>query len=434
MIPYYFKPSNSQLDSLLTRDLVDDVDVKKSVESIISKVKQEGDSALYYYTKKFDGAHLNSLYVSKEEFERCDDEVSKKLKRAILRAKSNIEKFHKIQMPKGEALEVEEGIKLSRKVVPLDSVGLYIPGGTAPLFSTVLMLGIPAKVAGVKTIVLATPPSKEGSVNPVILYAAKVVGIDKIIKVGGASAVAALSYGTESVDKVDKIFGPGNRYVSYAKMIVSSRTSIDMLAGPSEIMVVVDKDANASFAASDFLSQAEHGLDSQSILLILASEKESLEFKEKFLKEVEKQLEYLERKEYLISSLSNSKIIATDDEENCIEIINNYAPEHLVLNLKASSAICEKVNNAGSIFIGPYACESAGDYASGTNHTLPTSGWAKSVSGVSTDSFIKKITVQEISKKGIESLGQTIITMAEGESLMAHANSVKIRLQEIQND
>ena len=325
---------------------------------------------------------------------------------------------------------IESGIKLSRKIVAINSVGLYIPGGTAPLFSTVLMLAIPAKVAGCKNIVLATPPTKDGSVNPIVLYTAKIIGIDNIIKVGGASAVAALSYGTETIKRVDKIFGPGNRYVSYAKMLISSRTSIDMLAGPSEVMVVADENTKPSYAASDFLSQAEHGLDSQSVLLILADEDKANKFKNEFIEEVKNQLEKLDRKDYLMSSLKNSKIIATDSFNSCLSIIDEYAPEHLVLNLERAKELCDLVSNAGSIFVGEYACESAGDYASGTNHTLPTSGWAKSVSGVSTDSFIKKITIQEISYEGMKSLGDTIITMAEGESLMAHANSVRVRLKE----
>jgi histidinol dehydrogenase len=434
LIPYYFNPKKSELNDLLSRELSDDTKVKEIVQTIIDKVKNEGDDALYYFAKEFDKVELDSLFVTEEEFEQCDKLVDFDLKNAIKRAKANIEKFHQAQLPEGEIVKIEEGISLSRKIVPIDKVGLYVPGGTAPLFSTVLMLGIPAKVAGCREIILATPPTKNGSINPVVLYTAKLIGIKKIIKSGGAGAIAALSYGTQSISKVDKIFGPGNRFVSYAKMILSSRTSIDMLAGPSEVMVVADKNTNPSFAASDFLSQAEHGLDSQSILLILANKEDSEEFKNRFIEEVKAQLDTLDRKDYLLSSLSNSKIIATDTQENCIEIINEYAPEHLVLNLAKAKDICNYINNAGSIFIGPYACESAGDYASGTNHTLPTSGWAKSVSGVSTDSFLKKITIQEISYDGLQSLGKTIITMAEGESLMAHANSVKVRLKENEND
>ncbi|NCD04888.1 MAG: histidinol dehydrogenase [Spirochaetia bacterium] len=430
MVPYYYNPDTNELDKIISRELSDDFTVEESVKAIIEKVKNEGDSALYSFAKEFDKVELNQLYVSDEELKQCDNFVDLDLKKAILRAKDNIEKFHKAQISKGEKIEIENGIKLSRKIVPINSVGLYVPGGTAPLFSTVLMLGIPAKVAKCNNIILATPPTRDGNVNPVVLFAAKSIGITKIIKVGGAGAIAALSYGTETISKVDKIFGPGNRFVSYAKMIVSSRTSIDMLAGPSEVMVVADNLTNPGFAASDFLSQAEHGKDSQSILVILADEKKASIFKDKFLTEMNKQLDQLERKEYLLPSLMNSRIIATNNFENCIDIINRYAPEHLVLNLDKAKDICEKVNNAGSIFIGPYACESAGDYASGTNHTLPTSGWAKSVSGVSTDSFIKKITIQEISYEGIKSLGDTIIKMAEGESLSAHANSVRIRIKD----
>lgn len=429
-IQTYYDPSYDELKSIVSRKLVDDASIKSSVEQILSKVKTGGDSALYYYSEKFDNVVLSSLEVSKEEFEEAALLVSEQMKSSLKLASENIVKFHSAQLPTGESVQVMEGILLERKIVPINTVGLYVPGGTAPLFSTVLMLSLPARVAGCNNIVLCTPPMKNGKVNPIVLYAASICGVTKVFKIGGASAIGAMALGTESVPKVDKIFGPGNRYVSTAKMMVSSFVSIDMLAGPSEVMVVVDPLSNPSFAASDFLSQAEHGKDSQSILTIIANKEEGEKYKKEFEKQLNIQLNLLPRQEYLLSSLANSKIIIAPSIAKAQEIVNTYAPEHLVVNVSDCSSFIEEITNAGSIFLGPYACESAGDYASGTNHTLPTSGWAISNGGVSTDSFIKKITVQTISKKGLQGLGDTIITMAEGEGLIAHSNAVKVRLEE----
>lgn len=427
-IQSYFDPNNEELETIVSRKLSDDSAIRSSVEEILKKVETEGDSAIKYYSEKFDGVKLNSLEVSRDEIEEADSLVSDDMKSALKTASKNITAFHKAQLPVGEKISVMDGIVLERKIVPISTVGLYIPGGTAPLFSTVLMLALPAKVAGCENIILSTPPMKNGKVNPIVLYAAKISGVTKIYKIGGAGAIAAMAYGTESVTKVDKIFGPGNRYVSTAKMIVSSFVSIDMLAGPSEVMVVCDTDSNPAFAASDFLSQAEHGKDSQSILTIISNKEDGEKYKEKFVKELNKQLATLPRHEYLLPSLENSKIIIAQDVDRAKFIVNTYAPEHLVVNLDYSREFSDGITNAGSIFLGPYACESAGDYASGTNHTLPTSGWAISQGGVSTDSFIKKITVQSISESGLKSLSKTIITMADGEGLSAHANAVKVRV------
>jgi histidinol dehydrogenase len=428
-IKSYYDPSLNELDAIVSRKLQDDSSIKDSVVEILNKVKEEGDDALYYYSEKFDGVKLDSLIVSESEFEEAEALVSDDMKNSLKIASKNIRAFHEAQLPEGECVEVMDGIKLERKIVPITTVGLYVPGGTAPLFSTVLMLSIPAKVAGCKNIVLSTPPMKNGKVNPIVLYAAKLSGVSDVYKIGGAGAIAAMAYGTDSVTKVDKIFGPGNRYVSTAKMMVSSFVSIDMLAGPSEVMVVADVKSNPNFVASDFLSQAEHGKDSQSVLTIIAEKEEGEIYKEKFLEALDSQLKILPRHEYLLPSLKNSKIIIEPSVEKAQIAVNIYAPEHLVVNIDDARSFIDGISNAGSIFLGPYACESAGDYASGTNHTLPTSGWAVSQSGVSTDSFIKKITVQTISKAGLTELGKTIITMAEGEGLQAHANAVKVRMK-----
>ena len=428
-IKSYYDPSLSELDKIVSRKLQDDSSIKDSVVEILNKVKEEGDDALYYYSEKFDSVKLDSLIVSEREFEEAEGLVSDDMKKSLEIASKNIRAFHEAQLPEGECVEVMDGIKLERKIVPITTVGLYVPGGTAPLFSTVLMLSIPAKVAGCKNIVLSTPPMKNGKVNPIVLYVAKLSGVSDVYKIGGAGAIAAMAYGTDSVSKVDKIFGPGNRYVSTAKMMVSSFVSIDMLAGPSEVMVVANSKSNPNFVASDFLSQAEHGKDSQSVLTIIADEEEGELYKEKFLEALDSQLKILPRHEYLLPSLKNSKIIIEPTVEKAQIAVNIYAPEHLVVNIDDARSFIDGISNAGSIFLGPYACESAGDYASGTNHTLPTSGWAVSQSGVSTDSFIKKITVQTISKAGLTELGKTIITMAEGEGLQAHANAVKVRMK-----
>lgn len=416
---------------LLKRPDFDIKDIEKSVDEILSNVKERGDKALVEYAQLFDNTDLSSgLFITKEEIDRAERLLPISLKNAIDVAHQNIEKFHRAELACGECVETSPGVVCSRKIVPIDKVGLYIPGGTAPLFSTVLMLATPAKVAGCKDILLATP-AKDGFVASAILYAAKVSGVDRIIKVGGAQGIAAFAYGTESIEKRDKIFGPGNRFVSMAKLKVQSICSIDMVAGPSEVMVVADKSANPLFVATDLLSQAEHGKDSQVILVIYArSDDEADEIYRAIEDALDKEIEKLGRKEYMLPSLSHSVAFAFTDIDDVVRTINEYAPEHLIINTVGAEEILDRVTSAGSIFLGPYSPESAGDYASGTNHTLPTSGWASSSSGVSTDSFIKKITVQRLSKDGIFSLAPIVIEMAEAEGLSAHAEAARVRIEE----
>ena len=405
-------------------------DIEETVRSIIEDVKARGDRALRDYALRFDGSSLDSLYVTDEEFEEAERLVPDRLKAAILHAMRNIRRFHESQKREGESVETEKGVRCWRKIVPISRIGLYIPGGTAPLFSTVLMLAVPAMVAGCRDIVLATP-AKNGVVNPAILYAASVSGVHSVLKVGGAQAIAAFAYGTESIEKRDKIFGPGNSYVTEAKRLVSSDCAIDMLAGPSEVMVVADRTTNPRFAAADLLSQAEHGKDSQVILAIRAEKKEeALEIYSSIEKAIGEELERIGRHEYMLPSLSHSYAFPLYSDAEVIDSINSYAPEHLIISTKNPAEILEGVEDAGSVFLGAYTPESAGDYASGTNHTLPTSGWASSSSGVSVDSFIKKITVQEIDRSGLERLGMTIQTLAEAEGLEAHSYAVKVRLSD----
>ena len=428
LIKYYKNVSKKEYLPLLERVQSDDEAVMKSVKTIMENVRVNGDKALYEYERTFDHSDLKTLFVTEEEFKSAEDCIDEELKKAIDRAYENIYKFHSAQKQTGEDVETEKGVRCFRKIVPISRVGLYIPGGTAPLFSTVLMLAIPAKVAGCKTITLATP-SKSGVVNPVVLYTAKKCGVTNVLKVGGAQAIAALCYGTESVERVDKIFGPGNRYVAFAKNIASTICSIDMVAGPSEVMVVCDKNANPLFVATDLLSQAEHGKDSQVMLVIKAeNESEADNIYESVEKCLINEVEKLGRKEYMLPSLSHSAAFAFFDDKDILEIINSYAPEHLIINTSNPYSLLEGVESAGSVFIGAYSPESAGDYASGTNHTLPTSGHATSSSGVSLDSFIKKITVQELTKEGIRSLAPTIIKMAEAEDLTAHAEAARVRM------
>lgn len=400
----------------------------ESVKSIIDDVRKRGDAALYDYALRFDSSRLDFLYVSDEEFEEAEKAVSPELKAAIAHAAQNIRKFHEAEMPEGENVETESGVRCWRKIVPLSRVGLYVPGGTAPLFSTVLMLAIPATVAGCREIVLATP-AKNGALSPAILYAARISGVRRVLKVGGAQAIAAMAYGTESVPRCDKLFGPGNSYVTEAKRQVSSDTAIDMLAGPSEVLVAVDSSSCPEFAASDLLSQAEHGKDSQVVLVIRSGDrKEAERIYLDIEKAIGKELDKLGRHEYMLPSLSHSFAVPVYSDEDLISIINEYAPEHLIISTENPGKILEGVENAGSVFLGRWTPESAGDYASGTNHTLPTSGWARSSSGVSVDSFIKKITVQEIYRDGLENLGSTIIALSEAEGLNAHSYAVKVRL------
>ncbi len=423
------EPTDEELPSLLVRPSDDSQEIQRTVSDVIDTVRIERDSALYRFALKFDGVELSSLNVSSAEFEEAERLVPETLKQAIRVAADNIKAFHASQLPQGERVETSPGVECWRKIVPIQRVGLYVPGGTAPLFSTVLMLSIPARVAGCPRIVLCTPPSGDGSVHPAILYAAKIGGVDTVYKIGGAQAIAAMALGTESVPKVDKIFGPGNRYVTCAKQRVSvNLCSIDMPAGPSEVMVVADSSSEPAFVASDLLSQAEHGKDSQAMLIIHAPRIEGMRIADEVEKQLARQIDYLGRHEYLLPSLSHSRAIICERMERVVEVVNQYAPEHLIISTAEPEALERSVVNAGSIFLGPWSPESAGDYASGTNHTLPTSGWAHSTSGVSVDSFIKKITVQKLSADGLRRLGPTVQAMAAAEHLAAHANAVSIRL------
>jgi histidinol dehydrogenase len=390
---------------------------------ILDDVKRNGDTAVKNYELKFDKVELKSLIVSEEELSEAENLCSEELKKSILLAKENIWKFHEAQNQDLPCVETMPGVKCWQKAKAIEKVGLYIPGGTAPLFSTVLMLALPAKIAGCKEIILCTPPNKEGKIHPAVLFAANVAGVSKIFKAGGVQAIAAMAYGTESVPKVYKIFGPGNQYVTAAKQMVSLKeVAIDMPAGPSEVEVLADDSANPIFVASDLLSQAEHGVDSQAIL-ITTSENLANEV----MKEVTNQLEQLPRKEIAEKSIENSKIFIVKDMEEAIRMTNSYAPEHLIISTLNYNKVAEEIDNAGSIFLGNYTPESAGDYASGTNHTLPTNGYAKAYSGVNLDSFRKKITYQEISKEGLDRIGDAIETMASNEQLFAHQNAVILR-------
>ena len=420
-------PHKSDWAELLKRPTQDVSTLFENVSSILKNVKANGDKAVLEYAEQFDRVELESLAVTSEEMKEAEAQVPIELKVAILLAQRNIYTFHKKQKFEGKKVETMEGVTCWQKAMGIEKVGLYVPGGTAPLFSTVLMLAVPAKIAGCKEIVLCTPPNKEGKVNPAILYAAQVAGVSKIFKAGGVQAIGAMAYGTESVPKVYKIFGPGNQYVMAAKQMVAMHdVAIDMPAGPSEVEVIADETANPKFVAADLLSQAEHGLDSQ-VVLVTTSEKllEEVEY------EVQHQLARLPRWQIAEKSLENSKLILVKDMEEAIEITNEYAPEHLIIETKDYMEVAEKVVNAGSVFLGSYTPESAGDYASGTNHTLPTNGYAKAYSGVSLDSFIRKITFQEINREGIQNIGPAIEVMAAHEQLDAHKNAVTVRLNSL---
>ncbi len=426
----YNKPNKEQWEKLVQRPVINDEQLSQTVSSIIDDVKQNGDHSLIKYAKKFDGVNLNSLTVSVEEINNAIEKVPQELKDAIQVAYNNISIFHKAQEIQEEVIETTPGVKCWRKSVAIEKVGLYIPGGSAPLFSTILMLGIPAQIAGCKKLVLCTPPNNNQEINPAILYTANLVGISEIYKTGGAQAIAAMAYGTETIPQVYKIFGPGNQYVTKAKELVQqSGVAIDMPAGPSEVLVIADDSCNPAFVASDLLSQAEHGIDSQVFLL-----SDNQKVNEKCLTEVYQQIELIPRKKIALKALENSKAIVLNNLDECISFSNQYAPEHLIIATERANKYINKIINAGSVFLGNYSCESAGDYASGTNHTLPTNGYAKSYSGVSLDSFIKKITFQELSKEGINNLGKTIELMAEAEGLIAHKNAVSLRLKENNND
>lgn len=419
-------PSREQWQELLARPVFENAELENTVRSILDDVKQRGDAALFDYGRKFDNPNLQSLQVGEEEIAGAHAKVSHELQQAIQLAIRNITKFHEQQEETPVVTETMYGVKCWRKSVAIEKVGLYIPGGTAPLFSTILMLAIPAKIAGCREIVLCTPEGKEG-IHPAILYAAGQAGVTKIFKAGGAQAIAAMAYGTETVPQVYKIFGPGNQFVTKAKMMVNIEgVAIDMPAGPSEVMVVADETARPEFIAADLLSQCEHGMDSQAILLT-----DSLKIANETQKHANYQLQTLQRKELAGSSARNSKIIYFSDIADVVEMMNEYAPEHLILAVNEPFLFSQHVVNAGSVFLGNYSSESTGDYASGTNHTLPTHGHAKAYGGVSLDSFVKKITFQEISAEGLLEIGAAVETMAEAEMLDAHKNAVSVRLSYI---
>jgi len=424
MLAVHEYPEKKTWKALLSRPSLDDSSLEASVSNILREVKQNGDEAVKRFATMFDKVTIKNFAVTPQEINEAAAQVSDELKQAIEQAKSNIEKFHVAQLKPEEPIETMPGVMCWRKSVAIEKVGLYIPGGSAPLFSTLLMLGIPAKIAGCKNIILCSPPNREGNLHPAILYAAKLVGVTQIFKVGGAQAIGAMAYGTATIPAVYKIFGPGNQYVTCAKQLVQKNgIAIDMPAGPSEVAVLADESANASFVAADLLSQAEHGSDSQAILV---TNSESIVTDTKV--EIEKQLSALPRKDIAENAIKNSRIFLVRNIKEGIELINEYAPEHLIISCNDAENIGEKIVNAGSVFLGNYSPESAGDYATGTNHTLPTNGYAKAYSGVSVDSFIKKITFQKLTKEGLQHIGKTVETMAEAEGLEAHANAVRVRL------
>lgn len=421
----FVNPPRGEWAELCRRAEQDNSLIAERVQAIVDRVAREGDAALKALAKDIDGVELASLKVSEGEFVEAAEKVSPEVKAAIEVARKNISAFHTAQLPREVRVETQPGVVCIQRPVAIRRVGLYIPGGTAPLFSTVLMLALPAKIAGCEEVVLCTPTNKEGKVAAEVLYAAQQCGVTSVYKVGGAQAVAAMAYGTESVSKVDKIFGPGNRYVTLAKQLVSGRnTSIDMPAGPSEVMVMADESADARFVAADLLSQAEHGRDSQAMVVC-----NSEALAEAVMAEVERQATQLSRGEYIAESLKNSRAVVFANRQEMIDFANAYAAEHLIVSMQDAWAVVDKISAAGSIFVGNYSPESAGDYASGTNHTLPTSGWAHSCSGVNVDSFMRKMTIQELSKEGLQGLSSTIVAMADAEGLEAHAAAVKVRME-----
>ncbi len=420
-------PDASSYSELLKRPVFETKSLNDKVQEIINQVIEQGDDALFELAKKFDKVSLSSLVVSEQEIEESLNLVSDELKSAIQTAHHNIKTFHESQREISKPIETQTGVLCWRKSTAIQKVGLYIPGGTAPLFSTVLMLATPAKIAGCQEIILCSPPNKEGKIHPAILYAAQLVGVHKIFKIGGSQAIAAMAHGTQSVPKVYKILGPGNQFVTAAKMLVQQNgTAIDMPAGPSEVMIVADESSKASYIAADMLAQAEHGVDSQAVLV--CSNQKILDSVEE---ELEKQLAVLPRKEIASQSIQHSLSIVEPDRNKQLEIVNHYAPEHLILSIEDVEEFTDKVVNAGSIFIGNLTPESLGDYASGTNHTLPTNGFATAYSGVSLDTFVKKITIQKVTKEGLKKLGPQVEIMAEAEELIAHKNAVSIRLKDI---
>ncbi len=430
MIQVYNQPEQKDWASLLARPSFDAQELLPRVQAIIEEVRLRGDAAVLQYTKDFDKVQLKTIALNEAIKVNAETALSASLKAAIQLAKGNIEKFHQAQLQKMERIETMPGVWCWRKSVGIETVGIYIPGGTAPLFSTVLMLGIPAKIAGCKKIILCTPPNdNEGNIHPAIIYAASLVGVTDIYTIGGVQAIAAMAYGTDTIPKVNKIFGPGNQYVTAAKQLVQQTgVAIDMPAGPSEVCVWADDAAIPSFVAADLLSQAEHGVDSQ-VLLVASNEK----VVENVQAELAIQLEQLSRKEVAAKALANSKAIILNNTTDALLLVNQYAPEHLILSIENAEIIAEKVINAGSVFIGNYSPESVGDYASGTNHTLPTNGYAHAYSGVSVDSFVKKITFQQLTERGLINIGQAVMEMANAESLDAHGNAVAVRLNDIKS-
>ena len=418
-------PPKSEWADLLRRPQIDAPVIGERVAAILERVRAGGDRAVLDLTAEIDSVALDSLEVAPEEIERAEAAVSPELKRAIATAAEHIERFHAAQRPRTVDLETAPGVRCLQRAVPIRRVGLYVPGGSAPLFSTVLMLAVPARVAGCEQIVLCTPPQKDGSVAPAVLYAASVAGVRHIFKAGGAQAIGAMAYGTQSIPRVDKIFGPGNQYVTAAKQqVASSSVAIDMPAGPSEVLVMADSTAVPAFVAADLLSQAEHGGDSQAVLVC-----PSVEFARDTQRAVGEQLLQLRRGETIREALRQSRIVVLDSREKMIGFANAYAPEHLIISMRDAWDVAAQITAAGSVFIGPWSPESAGDYASGTNHTLPTGGWARAYSGVNTDSFLRKITYQELSRKGLATLSPTVIAMAEAEGLGAHAAAVRVRMK-----
>ena len=425
-----YNPKKEDWKLILNRPTKTIADIEAVVNEIFEEIQESGDSCLKKYTEKFDGVFVENLLVTDDEILEANSLVSLDLKEAILLAKDNIDVFHTAQKTKSVEVETTPGVKCWQVKRPIQKVGLYIPGGTAPLFSTILMLAVPANIAGCSEIVLCSPPNKEGKIHPAILYTANLCGVTKIFKVGGIQAIAAMTFGTESIPQVYKIFGPGNQYVTVAKQIATKHgVAIDMPAGPSELLVVADDTANASFVASDLLSQAEHGVDSQVILVSLS--KVFIEYVEK---EIEKQIQDLPRKEIAQKAIGNSKLIYVENAQIAQALINEYGPEHYIVCVENEESYLQAITNAGSVFIGNYTPESAGYYASGTNHTLPTNGYAKQYSGVNLDSFMKSMTFQKISKKGIQMIGSAIELMAEAEGLQAHKNAVTIRLNSLEDE
>jgi len=419
-------PDKNDWPLLLKRPLQDNLSLIPKVREILNDIRNRGDDALFEYTQRFDKVSLTKLEMEHDEIVAAAGKINDELRKAIHLAAGNIEKFHKSQKSITSRIEIQPGVLCWQKSVAIENIGIYIPGGTAPLFSTVLMLAIPARIAGCSEIILCTPPDKTGGINPAILYAAKITGVTKVFRLGGVQAIGAMAFGTESIPRVYKIFGPGNQYVTAAKQIIAQGdAAIDMPAGPSEVAVIADGSAVPSFVASDLLSQAEHGADSQ-VILVTSEEKMVKEVQG----ELEKQLESLPRKGFAEKALENSRIFLLDNTEDMIEMINEYAPEHLIISMENAESIAERIKNAGSVFIGNYSPESAGDYVSGTNHTLPTYGHARAYNGVNLDDYVKKITFQKITREGLKNIGPAIEVMAEAEELIAHKKAVQIRLKQ----